>query len=81
MIAVLSRVILFQAPGSTAGEDKKDFTFDYSYWSADSTDKHYASQEQVKYAEKRHLLIFLNEYLVRFGQELSLGRTILPTLA
>ncbi|XP_048586008.1 kinesin-like protein KIF16B isoform X2 [Nematostella vectensis] len=35
----------FHAPGG--GEDSKDFTFDHSYWSADSNDKHFASQEQV----------------------------------
>lgn len=52
MIAVLRPVFSLQAPGSSAGEDKKDFTFDYSYWSADSSDKHFASQEQVKYSEK-----------------------------
>ncbi|KAL4713073.1 hypothetical protein ACJJTC_001127 [Scirpophaga incertulas] len=28
-------------------EKYKDFTFDHSYWSYDSDDKHYASQEQV----------------------------------
>ncbi|KAM3959288.1 LOW QUALITY PROTEIN: kinesin-like protein 98A [Aphomia sociella] len=28
-------------------EKYKDFTFDHSYWSYDSEDKHYASQEQV----------------------------------
>ena len=39
---------LSQAPGASCDQsDKKDFTFDFSYWSADSSDKHYASQEQV----------------------------------
>ena len=28
------------------GEDK-DFSYDFSYWSADSSDRHFASQEQV----------------------------------
>ncbi|XP_020892318.1 kinesin-like protein KIF16B, partial [Exaiptasia diaphana] len=38
----------FHAPGASCDHsDKKDFTFDFSYWSADSSDKHYASQEQV----------------------------------
>ncbi|KXJ05845.1 Kinesin-like protein KIF16B [Exaiptasia diaphana] len=37
----------FHAPGASCDHsDKKDFTFDFSYWSADSSDKHYASQEQ-----------------------------------
>lgn len=50
---VLSKNAFFflQAPGAS-GEDKKDFTFDYSYWSADSSDKHYASQEQVCFTDK-----------------------------
>ena len=28
--------------------DIKDFTFDHSYWSSDSRDRHFATQEQVK---------------------------------
>ena len=28
--------------------EDKDFTYDFSYWSADSSDRHFASQEQVK---------------------------------
>lgn len=33
--------------GDLGRERYKDFTFDYSYWSYDSADPHYASQEQV----------------------------------
>ncbi|GAB6021726.1 Kinesin-like protein kif16b [Chamberlinius hualienensis] len=33
--------------GETARERSKEFVFDYSYWSADSSSDHYASQEQV----------------------------------
>lgn len=29
------------------GESSNDFTFDYSYWSYDSRDEHYATQDQV----------------------------------
>lgn len=29
------------------GSEDKDFTYDFSYWSADSSDRHFASQEQV----------------------------------
>lgn len=28
-------------------EDKKDFTFDFSYWSFNSRDRHFATQERV----------------------------------
>ena len=27
--------------------DVKDFSYDHSYWSVDSKDKHFATQEQV----------------------------------
>lgn len=28
-------------------EEKKDFTFDFSYWSFNSRDRHFATQEKV----------------------------------
>lgn len=33
--------------GEAAREKYKDFTFDFSYWSYDENDEHFASQEQV----------------------------------
>lgn len=42
--------IVFQIPGSCREIDReryKDFTFDHSYWSFDTNDDHYASQEEV----------------------------------
>lgn len=33
--------------GEAAREKYRDFTFDYSYWSFDSQDEHFATQEQV----------------------------------
>jgi len=33
--------------GEAARERFKDFTFDYSYWSFEPKDSHFASQEQV----------------------------------
>ncbi|KAK2567739.1 Kinesin-like protein KIF16B [Acropora cervicornis] len=32
---------------SSPGVEDKDFSYDFSYWSADSKDRHFASQEQV----------------------------------
>lgn len=40
----------FQTPGSCREIDRekyKDFTFDHSYWSFDTNDDNYASQEEV----------------------------------
>ena len=39
------------SPGcDTLGRERvKQFTYDYSYWSADPSDKHYVSQEQVSH--------------------------------
>lgn len=46
----------FQTPGSCREIDRekyKDFTFDHSYWSFDTNDDNYASQEEV------YIILFL----------------------
>ncbi|XP_046737240.1 kinesin-like protein Klp98A isoform X1 [Diprion similis] len=47
-----TRIFNTKPPGSGRdidGEKYKDFTFDHSYWSYDSEDENYASQEEVFY--------------------------------
>ncbi|XP_012257534.2 kinesin-like protein Klp98A isoform X2 [Athalia rosae] len=47
-----TRIFNTKTPGSCRdidGEKYKDFTFDHSYWSYDSEDENYASQEEVFY--------------------------------
>ena len=39
-------------------EDKKDFTFDFSYWSFNSRDRHFATQERVILLESYNLLLY-----------------------
>ncbi|XP_026674891.1 kinesin-like protein Klp98A isoform X2 [Ceratina calcarata] len=47
-----TRIFNTKTPGSCREIDRekyKDFTFDYSYWSYDTNDENYASQEEVFY--------------------------------
>ncbi|XP_078043544.1 kinesin-like protein 98A isoform X2 [Augochlora pura] len=47
-----TRIFNTKTPGSCREIDRekyKDFTFDHSYWSFDTNDDHYASQEEVFY--------------------------------
>ncbi|CAB4016269.1 kinesin KIF16B, partial [Paramuricea clavata] len=38
-----NKTTIFNAHGE---DDKKDFTFDFSYWSFNSRDRHFATQER-----------------------------------
>ena len=53
-VLYLSRLLSYLSQtisGLTVGElktDSKEFLYDYSYWSVDLHDNHFASQEQVR---------------------------------
>ena len=43
--------------GNTSRDMTKDFTFDHSYWSVDSAEERYDSQEQVSSLELKQSVV------------------------